>query len=87
MRERRRDYELMFIISPLRASEEEVSTQIDRLSQSIANTQFVPTPKVRQVGVFSTRAITSSATLSSPRIRSPNLSAQSNWRTLSCVTC
>jgi small subunit ribosomal protein S6 len=37
MRERRRDYELMFIISPLRASEEEVSTQIERLSQSITH--------------------------------------------------
>lgn len=37
MRERRRDYELMFIISPLRASEEEVSTQIERMSQTIVN--------------------------------------------------
>ncbi|GAB4118373.1 MAG: 30S ribosomal protein S6 [Roseiflexaceae bacterium] len=37
MRERRRDYELLFILSPLRASEEEITTTIDRLSQTITN--------------------------------------------------
>jgi small subunit ribosomal protein S6 len=37
MRERRRDYELLFILSPLRASEEEIATTIDRLSQTIRN--------------------------------------------------
>ena len=35
MRERRRDYELMFIISPLHASEEEINTTITRIHQSI----------------------------------------------------
>jgi small subunit ribosomal protein S6 len=35
MRERRRDYELMFIISPLRSSEEDITTAIDRVHQSI----------------------------------------------------
>lgn len=35
MRERRRDYELMFIISPLRASEEEIANTINRVRQAI----------------------------------------------------
>ena len=35
MRERRRDYELLFIISPLRTSEEEITTAINRVRQSI----------------------------------------------------
>jgi small subunit ribosomal protein S6 len=35
MRERRRDYELMFIISPLRASEEDINTSIGRVHQAI----------------------------------------------------
>lgn len=35
MRERRRDYELLFIISSLRASEEEISNAINRVRQSI----------------------------------------------------
>jgi small subunit ribosomal protein S6 len=35
MRERRRDYELLLIISPLRSSEEETAAQIERLTQSI----------------------------------------------------
>lgn len=35
MRERRRDYELMFIISPLRSSEEEITTTINRVHQAI----------------------------------------------------
>ncbi|HMO58481.1 MAG TPA: 30S ribosomal protein S6 [Roseiflexaceae bacterium] len=37
MRERRRDYELMYIISPLRSSEEDVTTTINRVNQTIAN--------------------------------------------------
>src|SRR5258705_36620 len=37
MRERRRDYELMFIISPLRASEEDITTTISRVHQAVAN--------------------------------------------------
>ncbi len=37
MRERRREYELMFIISPLHSSEEEVNTIIERISQTIDN--------------------------------------------------
>lgn len=37
MRERRRDYELMFIVSPLRSSEEEIKALIDRISQTIVN--------------------------------------------------
>lgn len=37
MRERRHEYELLFIISPLRATEEEITTTIDRLSQTIVN--------------------------------------------------
>jgi small subunit ribosomal protein S6 len=36
MRERRRDYELMFIISPLRSSEEDITTSISRVHQAIA---------------------------------------------------
>lgn len=35
MRERRRDYELLFIISPLRSSEEEISGTISRVHQAI----------------------------------------------------
>ncbi len=35
MRERRRDYELMFIISPLRSSEEDITTATSRVHQSI----------------------------------------------------
>jgi small subunit ribosomal protein S6 len=35
MRERRRDYELMFIISPLRASEEDITTTINRVHQAV----------------------------------------------------
>ena len=37
MRERRRDYELMFIISPLRSSEEDITTAIDRVHQAITS--------------------------------------------------
>jgi small subunit ribosomal protein S6 len=37
MRERRRDYELMFIVSPLRASEEEITATINRVRQAITN--------------------------------------------------
>ena len=36
MRERRRDYELMFIVSPLRSSEEDINTTIARVHQAIA---------------------------------------------------
>lgn len=35
MRERRRDYELMFIISPLRSSEEDITTTVGRVHQAI----------------------------------------------------
>lgn len=35
MRERRRDYELMFIISPLRSSEEDITTAIGRVHQAV----------------------------------------------------
>lgn len=35
MRERQRDYELMFIISPLRAGEEEINATISRVQQVI----------------------------------------------------
>lgn len=35
MRERRREYELMFIISPLHASEESVNAVIDRVRQAV----------------------------------------------------
>ncbi|NWG20056.1 MAG: 30S ribosomal protein S6 [Chloroflexi bacterium] len=37
MRERRRDYELLFIISPLRTGEEEIRNAIERVSQVITN--------------------------------------------------
>jgi small subunit ribosomal protein S6 len=36
MRERRRTYELMYIISPLRSSAEEITTVIGRVQQSVA---------------------------------------------------
>lgn len=35
MRERRRDYELLFIISPLRSSDEEITNAINRVRQAI----------------------------------------------------
>lgn len=37
MRERRRDYELLFIIPPIRISDEEISNTIERVSQTITN--------------------------------------------------
>jgi small subunit ribosomal protein S6 len=37
MRERRRDYELMFIISPLRASEEDITNTINRVRQAVTS--------------------------------------------------
>ena len=37
MRERRRDYELLFIISSLRSSEEEITNAINRVRQSITS--------------------------------------------------
>lgn len=37
MRERRREYELMYIISPLRSGEEEISATISRVSQAITS--------------------------------------------------
>jgi small subunit ribosomal protein S6 len=37
MRERRRDYELLYIISSLRNSEEEISAAINRVSQAITS--------------------------------------------------
>jgi small subunit ribosomal protein S6 len=37
MRERRRDYELLFIISPLRSGEEEITTAINRVRQAITS--------------------------------------------------
>lgn len=37
MRERRRDYELLFIVSPLRSSEEEIANTVNRVRQSIAS--------------------------------------------------
>jgi small subunit ribosomal protein S6 len=37
MRERRRDYELMFIISPLKSAEEEITATINRVRQAISN--------------------------------------------------
>jgi small subunit ribosomal protein S6 len=37
MRERRRDYELLFIVSPLRSSEEEIASTINRVRQAITN--------------------------------------------------
>ena len=36
MRERRRDYELLFIVSPLRSSEEEIANTVNRVRQAIA---------------------------------------------------
>jgi len=36
MRERRRDYELLFIVSPLRSSEDEIANTINRVRLSIA---------------------------------------------------
>lgn len=37
MRERQRDYELMFIISPLRSGEEEITATINRVQQAITS--------------------------------------------------
>jgi small subunit ribosomal protein S6 len=37
MRERRRDYELMLIVSPLRSSEEDITNLSNRLTQSISS--------------------------------------------------
>lgn len=37
MRVRQRDYELMFIISPLRSSEEDINNTIGRVQQTITN--------------------------------------------------
>lgn len=37
MRERRRDYELMFIISPLASTEEDINANIDRVQQAITS--------------------------------------------------
>lgn len=37
MRERQRDYELMFVISPLRSGEEEINATISRVQQSITS--------------------------------------------------
>jgi len=37
MRERRRDYELLFIVSPLRSSEEEIANTVSRVRQAIAS--------------------------------------------------
>ena len=37
MRERRRDYELLFIVSPLRSSEEEIANTVNRVRQSITS--------------------------------------------------
>ena len=36
MRERRRDYELLFIVSPLRSSEDEIANTVNRVRLSIA---------------------------------------------------
>jgi small subunit ribosomal protein S6 len=36
MRERRRDYEMLFIVSPLRASEDEITNTINRVRQAIS---------------------------------------------------
>jgi small subunit ribosomal protein S6 len=36
MRERRRDYEMLFIVSPLRASEDEIANTINRVRQAIS---------------------------------------------------
>jgi small subunit ribosomal protein S6 len=37
MRERRRDYELMFIVSPLRSSEDEIANAVNRVRQAITS--------------------------------------------------
>lgn len=37
MRARQRDYELMFIVSPLRSSEEDITNTINRIQQVITN--------------------------------------------------
>lgn len=37
MRERRRDYELMYIVSPLRSTEEEIGATIGRVAQAITS--------------------------------------------------
>ena len=37
MRERRRDYELMYIISPLRSSEEDIGNTIERVRQAVTS--------------------------------------------------
>ncbi len=37
MRERRRDYEMMYIISPMRTGEEEIAESINRVNQSITS--------------------------------------------------
>jgi len=37
MRDRKRDYELLFIVSPMRSSEDEIAATIERVSQQIAN--------------------------------------------------
>lgn len=37
MRERQRDYELMFIVSPLRSGEEDLNATISRVQQSVTN--------------------------------------------------
>jgi small subunit ribosomal protein S6 len=37
MRERRRDYELLFIVSPLRSSEDEIANTVSRVRQAIAS--------------------------------------------------
>jgi small subunit ribosomal protein S6 len=36
MRDRKRDYELLFIVSPMRSSEDEIAATIERVSQQIA---------------------------------------------------
>lgn len=35
MRDRNRDYELLFIVSPMRSSEEEIAATVERVSQQI----------------------------------------------------
>ncbi|MBU6333718.1 MAG: 30S ribosomal protein S6 [Chloroflexi bacterium] len=37
MRERRRDYEMMYIISPMRTGEEEIAEAVNRVNQSITS--------------------------------------------------
>jgi small subunit ribosomal protein S6 len=37
MRERRRDYEMLFIVSPLRSSEEAIANTVNRVRQAIAS--------------------------------------------------